>query len=547
MKPINIYFYSPSPLQDQDEVAVGSDFSSMLFVNTVPVFLDAYIQKTDPELHTKLNWSKIALKNRTQSELIEEIDALEIDVVCFSLYFWNNENILDISKDLKSKLKREVLILAGGPSVNVVRDTNYNERHPDFDYTIYAQGEKPFYDILRHRFMSQPLNAMFTKNCSWLDKKTRDLKKAEYEFYRITSGSPYIESKRVLETIVNDSEYQRMTFSLPYETTKGCPFNCSFCDWTSGLSHKVSKRKFAYELDLELFHELGIHKLYMSDANFGMHKEDIGLVESLVAHNNSHAEKFSFVSANFSKTKKREVYDILKILLANKLISTYKVSVQDIHLNILENIERPDVPWTEQLEYIYELKETFPDLQPTIELIQGLPGQTRETWENMLFEFARHSFRVLIFKFIIISNSPASYDLEWRERMQLETSNVKLEYGKKTEAVVSTYSYTKSDYAYFTMLTELYTILQGINVESITLFRRIVKMAKQAPDFDSVMSELSKKYNDVPASILITRGFFKKLIKENIKLFDKSEVIELVKYIKNTSNNEYKIKKLTTA
>ena len=547
MKPINIYFYSPSPLQDVDEVPVGTDFSSMLFVNTVPVFLDAYIQKNDPELHASINWSKIALKDRTQSELIEDIETLEVDVVCFSLYFWNNENILEISKDLKSKLKREVLILAGGPSVNVVRDSSYNERNPDFDYTIYAQGEKPFYDILRHKFMSQPLNSMFTKNCSWLDKKTRDLKKAEYEFYRITSGSPYIESKRVLETIVNDTEYQGMVFSLPYETTKGCPFNCSFCDWTSGLSHKVAKRKFAYELDLELFHDLGIHQLYMSDANFGMHKEDMGLVESLVRHNNTHDEKFNFVSANFSKTKKRDVYDILKILLANKLITTYKVSVQDIHLDILKNIERPDVPWSEQLEYIFELKESFPDLQPTIELIQGLPGQTRETWENMLFEFARHSFRVLIFKFIIISNSPASYDTAWREKMKLGTATVKLEYGKKTEAVVSTFSYTHADYAYFTMLTEIYTILQGISKNVVESFKHIVLSAKKSKDFEQVMIELAANYDDVPASILITREFFKKVVRENIRTFGKDSAMIFVSYLKNTSNQEYKSSKLITA
>lgn len=528
MTPINIYFYSPSPSQDQDEVSVGTDFSSMLFINTVPVFLDSFIQRTDSELYQRLNWSKIALNERTQDELVREIEEYNIDVVCFSLYFWNNENILEISKGLKQRLNREVLILAGGPSVNVVRDKNYNKDNPDFDYTIYAQGERPFYDILKHQFANTPLNVLATKNCSWVENDK--VKKADYDFYRLTNGSPYIESRHILENIVQDTEYTTNTFSLPYETTKGCPYNCSFCDWTSGLSHKVAKRKFSYELDIELFHELGIHMLYFSDANFGMHKEDIGIVESLAEHNRTHDEKFSIISTNFSKTKKRNVYDLLKIMLANDMLITFKVSVQDIHEHILKNIERPDIPWDEHVVYVKEIQDQFPWVKPTVEMIQGLPGQTRETWENMLFEISKQGFDALVFKFIIISNSPASYDTEWRERMGIQTDTVKLEYGKKSEAVISTYSYDKSDYAYFTLLTEVYTTLQKIDRQVIPLFPLIIQYAKEHEDFEATMDRLAYLYNNIPASILVSQNFLRRLIRDNIKKFDRHHGQLLGKY-----------------
>ena len=539
--PINIYFYSPSPKQDQDEVSVGSDFSSMLFINTVPVFLDAFIQKTDSEFYQRVNWSKISLTPKTQKELITDIEKYNIDVVCFSLYFWNNENILEISKGLKQQLNREVLILAGGPSVNVVRDNNYNKDNPDFDYTIYAQGERPFYDILKHKFDGQPLSVLTTKNCSWVEHDR--VKKADYEFYRLTNGSPYIESRHILEKVVYDMEYQGRTFSLPYETVKGCPFNCSFCDWTSGLSHKVAKRKFSYELDVELFHELGIHKLYFSDANFGMHKEDKGIVEILAEHNRTHEEKFYIVSANFSKTKKRDVYDILKIMLANDLLYTFKVSIQDIHLEILDNIERPDIPWPEHLEYVKSIQRDFPDLVPTVEMIQGLPGQTRETWENMLTEISRHSFNALVFKFIIISNSPASYDTDWRERMAIKTEKVKLEYGKHAEAVTSTYSYDTSDYAYFTMITEFYQQLQQIGNSLIPLFGKFIEFAKQHSEFDDYMFKLSKNHNNIPASILISQSFFRKIIRDNIKRIDRQYLKSLVKFVHASNISESELDK----
>lgn len=532
MTPINIYFYSPTQGHDEfrvdDEVVVGTDFSSMLFINTVPVFLDSYIQRNDTEFHKRINWSKIALKERTQDQLIRDIEELNIDVVCFSLYFWNNENILGISKGLKQKLNREVLILAGGPSVNVVRDKNYNRDNPDFDYTIYAQGERPFYDILKHKFDNAPLNVLSTKNSSWIENGK--LKKADYDFYRLTNGSPYIESKHILEKIVTDAEYANITFTLPYETTKGCPYNCSFCDWTSGLGHKVAKRKFSYELDIELFQELGIHLLYFADANFGMHKEDKGIIEHLVEHNRTLDKKFTIVGANYSKTKKHNVYDIIKTSVANNLIHKFKVSVQDIHTSILDNIERPDIPWDEHVVYVLDIQRQFPWIQPTIEIIQGLPGQTRDTWENMLIEISKYSFSALIFKFIIISNSPASYDTEWRDRMKIQTSIVTLVNGGKTEAVTGTYSFDESDYAYFNLLSEIYNSIQLIDRSVIPLFPTILQYAKEHKDWQHTVNTFTTLYNNIPESQLISQNFLRKVLKSNIKKFSLAQKTLLAKY-----------------
>jgi putative methyltransferase len=530
MTPINIYFYSPTQSHDEYKVDGGYD---MLFINTVPVFLDSYIRRNDVELHKRINWSKIALKERTQDQLICDIEEYNIDVVCFSLYFWNNKNILEISKGLKQRLNREVLILAGGPSINVVRDKNYNRDNPDFDYTIYAQGERPFYDILKHKFDNAPLNVLSTKNSSWIENGK--LKKADYDFYRLTNGSPYTESKHILEKIVTDAEYANITFTLPYETTKGCPYNCSFCDWTSGLSHKVAKRKFSYELDIELFQELGIHLLYFADANFGIYKEDKGIIEHLVEHNRTHDKKFTIVGANYSKTKKHDVYDIIKTLLANNMIPNFKVSVQDTHLHILENIERPDIPWDEHMVYVNEITEQFPWVIPRVEIIQGLPGQTRKTWENMLIEMSEQSLFTIIYKFIIISNSPASYDTEWRDRMKIQTSIVTLVNGEKTEAVTSTYSFDKSDYAYFNLLSEIYNSIQLIDRSVIPLFPTILQYAKEHEDCQHTVNTLTTLYNNIPESQLISQNFLRKVLKSNIKKFSLTQVKLLGKYIIATS------------
>ena len=64
---------------------------------------------------------------------------------------------------------------------------------------------------------------------------------------------------------------------LPYETSRGCPYNCSFCDWTSGLTHKTYYRKFDIESELEFLADNGITNFHLSDANFGQIDQDLSL------------------------------------------------------------------------------------------------------------------------------------------------------------------------------------------------------------------------------------------------------------------------------
>lgn len=541
---INIYFYSPTPVGDEELRSVGNDHSRFAFINTVPIFLNSYIKKTDESLYKRINWVKLSYLPKTREQLIAEVKDSGASVLCFSLYFWNNEHILEISKDIKQDLPG-VLVLAGGPSVNVVRDDNYNKDHPDFDYTVYAQGEKPFYDILRHEFDGIPLSVLSTKNCSWIDTNGK-VKKADYEFYRLTSGSPYIDSKHILERIIQDPEYSNCQFCLPWETSKGCPYNCSFCDWTSGLSHKVSKRKFAYEYEIEMFEELGIYMLYFSDANFGLHKEDKDIMLKLCAANDANGGKFKILSANFSKTKKDNVYDILEDALRSKLLLTYKCSIQDIHTHILDNIERPDIAWEDHKVYIENLKSKFPGLNPTVEMIQGLPGQTRETWENMLYEISSNGYTALIFRFIIIANAPAGYDSEWRNKMGIGTDNVVLEYGKSTEAVVSSYSFDTEDYAYFTLLTNLYYLVQQVTPtpDGIKLFKMIVEIITSSPEYDMLMPILTKYYNNIPKTVIVTECLFNNVIPQHLCKFDIENRKKYIKYYASQRDSKLSVDQL---
>ena len=429
-----------------------------LSISTVPVFIDSHLRDFAPEIHADSEWSHIQLLRKTQQELVDDLIKFDIDILCLSLYCWNEENVYAVTKNIKQLLGRDILIVAGGPSVTVYRNHAYLDEHPDFDFAVYAQGEQAFLDIMRHVRGEKRLSRLESKNIAWRDEAGKFCL-GDFEFIKKHTGSPYVESRHLLEQQLNDSDYNGYVLEVPYETGKGCPFKCSFCDWTSGLTHKISKRQYTWYDELKMFGELGLVKLSLADANFGLHEDDLEIARTVVELKKTYGYQFEVHRTNFSKTQKHRVFEIVELWLEHDILVRPKFAVQDTHAYILENVDRPDVPWAEHRAFLDYLSPKYPKVNFMIELIQGLPGQTRESWEETLLDI--ENYNSTIHPWAIIPNSPAGYDPEYRAKMKLKTvwssyenrQNVSDDFWYKIETVVSTYSYTIQDYAYFAILT----------------------------------------------------------------------------------------------
>lgn len=522
---LKIYFYSPgigSPVPDKD---TGST-SGGVFMNPTPLYFDSYVKQNSLEIYDLYEWTKIQYLYITQDQLIKEINELDIDVLAVSLYIWNKPNVLAAIKDLNKKIKKPVKIIMGGPSVDVVRNSTFLQNLPDVDFAIYAQGEIPFISIIKHYAGLQKISVLNTKNVAWLDDGK--LKKADYEFIRVKSGSPITENLDLLQQIVAEPTLQGIDLYYPYETSRGCPYGCSFCDWTSGLSHKTQKRKFNYPEELKALGELGIVNLYLSDANFGLWSEDVETAKEIARLKKEKKYNFQIHGFNFSKTKKDRVYEIVDIFLEAKLLPYMKVSIQDMNEHVLKNIDRPDIPYEEHLKYIKEIQRKFPDTTLAFEIIKGLPGQTRELWDRMFDESAEHNVQLRIYDWEMIPNSPAGYDKEYQEKMQLKTViAVDPSWNNSfTEDVVETYSYNRKDYAYFTLTYLIYELYFRNFVKE---YPKFLKLMKQVTFFDETLDNIVNSLTDKSIVKHIAYSFMQRIIKENVKLFDK----EFLKVIYN--------------
>lgn len=490
-----IYFYSPGVTGELYRYRGQS-----LFVNTVPAYLNSALKQHRPDLAQQIQWTKIQLLQRTAQDIAQHINDHGIDIFCASLYIWNQYHVLEVIDELRTHVQHDIKIIVGGPSVDPHRDAEYFSRHPNIDFAAFAQGEQAFISALDSIVNDRTMNFFSAKNLAWPDA-TRTVKKSEYEFIKKRSGSPYLDSADILAQIAHDADYRDYKFYFPWETSKGCPYNCSFCDWTSGLSHKVSHRvENDWEAELDLLGRLDFVNIHISDANFGQHSQDIEIAKVMVRLKQERGYQFVIQDTNFSKLKKKESFAILDVLLSAGIIKNPKFAVQDTNIEVLANIERPDVPWPQHRGYILAMLERFPDTQCEIEIIQGLPGQTRETWKQTLLDV--QGFTLRAYPWVMLPNAPVGYDADYRAKMQIQTLNVRMENlnDQPQEIIVATYSYDLRDYMYMTLLSKIVQTHLGSMQDRALLFARI----DQCHHLDRAIDDLCDAFvGERPLSLMI--------------------------------------------
>lgn len=465
LRHLNLYHYSPCKLAGENT----------LYFSTPALYLNAYLKTYREDLHSLVSWKKLQFHSLNSEQIIRELKELEINVLCVSLYVWNKREIFSVLGDIKREIP-DIHIIAGGPSTDVINDKEFLDKHPYIDYAVYAQGEQAFAHVLDHITGKKKLSLLYSKNVSWRDNGKNKL--ADFEFVKFNNLSPYLLSSDIIEQTVSDPDFSGYKFSFPYETSRGCPYNCTFCDWTSGLTHKTYYRKFDIEGELDLLGRLGIHSIHISDANFGQVERDLDIAKTMVRLKREKGYDFKIQKNNFSKLQKDRAFEIIDILMEGDVFNGIQFAVQDTHDIVLENVERPDVPWPKHKQYIINLAKKYPTADIQLELIQGLPGQTRQIWEENLIEL--YPFAPRIYNWTILPNSPAGYDKEYQQRMKLSTSlsDIGSHDFRKVELVTSTYSYDVTDYAYFTLLTRLCMSDGFFKVPNLDLRALFDKIAK---------------------------------------------------------------------
>ncbi len=350
---------------------INNGFAGQYYLPYSIGLLQAYI------LHNSTNNKKFQFLDTIYKR--EEFDVCveklkSADVVLFSLYVWNENITLAIAKKLK-EIDKNKFIIVGGPSVpdNVDNKAEkFLRDNPFIDVCIHQEGERSILKILDEfpgHDLSKTSNISYLRNREYFNNKNLPrLKNFE------NSPSPYLCG--IFDNLIKQNPNERWLAS--WETNRGCPFSCTYCDWGSATNSKVAR----IELDrvfreLDWFSKNKIEFIFCCDANFGMLPRDYEI--SLKAVENK--KKYGYpkvLSVQNTKNARERAYKVQKLLADNGLSKGVTLAMQSIDSHTLKAIKRDNI----SIEDYQELQKRFTEdgIATYTEFILGMPGDTYESF-----------------------------------------------------------------------------------------------------------------------------------------------------------------------
>jgi putative methyltransferase len=375
---------------------------------------------SDPGAFT---WLDPIYERSSVTDSLERFGTQPPDVIGLSSYTWNWDLQCEIARWAKRQ-NPNCIVVAGGPDPDY-KDREFFRKHGYIDAVVVKDGEIPFTSILetvlgggrdfRHiPGLYLPQRSLALEGL--LDAASPLHFTGPAQVPQVFDYSPYIEQSEFYERLV-PALGPHLQLNVTWETNRGCPYGCSFCDWGSATMSKVRRFDMArLEAEADWFGRLGVEFVFIADANFGILPRDVEIADRLVAvrARYGHPRRLYYSSA---KNNPERVVQIAQRTHAAGLTDQHILALQHTDAGVLAATERSNIPSAKYRAVVSRLIEC--GISSEVQLILGIPGDTSDKWKDCLAEImdwgVHESYQV--YPYSLLPNAPASepqFQQKWR-------------------------------------------------------------------------------------------------------------------------------------
>ena len=274
------------------------------------------------------------------------------EVVAFSVYLWNRRETLDLV-DALCVARPELRIILGGPEVSFEGEEIFT-RHPGITALIRGEGEEPLRALLSAWQQGQQPGVV-----------PRTVLRVGEELNTGPDSPPLKELDTVPSPFRSGLVDMARGF-VYYETSRGCPFHCSFClSARDNLIRSYSMERI--KSDLLLLMQKGVAKIKLVDRTFNFDASRAREIFSFILEHNR-STHFHFEIAG-------HLLDEATLELLEKVpeeMFQFEIGVQSTLESTLDAIGRK-VNMKKLEENIRSLRKSN-RIHMHLDLVAGLPG-----------------------------------------------------------------------------------------------------------------------------------------------------------------------------
>ena len=309
--------------------------------------------------------------NHNLDFILQDLYREKADVYAFSCYIWNISEILLITRELK-KVLPGTRIWFGGPEVSY-DGKNYLEKYPFAEGIILGEGEVTFYELTQR--WQEIENVKNNQEVLREDGRNHGAEYADILgiIHRKKDGSIHETGKRPLMNL-DDLPFVYCDLNrfqnkiLYYETSRGCPYSCSYC--LSSIDKKVRFRSFLIvKKELDFFLENKVPQVKFVDRTFNCNKEHSKEIWNYIAEHDNGVTNFHFeVAADLIGEDEFSIFEKMRPGLIQ-----LEIGLQSTNPDTIREIRR--VMDVEKVKQTLLRIRSFENIHQHLDLIAGLPHE----------------------------------------------------------------------------------------------------------------------------------------------------------------------------
>jgi len=394
---------------------INNRFSGQVYLPLSAGLLQSYAQKNLEELEN-YEFLPFIYSRTSVDDAVSQL--IQADIVGFSSYVWNFQLSIKIAESLKQR-KPKIIIVFGGPHVPD-NSEEYLRDYPFIDIACHGEGEKIFLEILKHVPIGQ-----WSKipSISYINEDNMFVETSKISRMKDLSEipSPYLDG--TFDQLILDNPEEN--WIAMWETNRGCPFSCTFCDWGSAIAAKVNKwnieRLFK---EIDWFAKQKVEYLFCADANFGILPRDVEIAKYCAQIKKKYGYPHA-ISIQSTKNVQERSYLVQKILAEAGLNKAVVMSMQSVNPETLKAVKRENI----SLKVFEENQRRFAEdgIETMTDIILGMPEETYDSFTKgiaTLIENGQHN-RIQFGNLSILPNAEMG-DPEYQKKygMKLVTTDI---------------------------------------------------------------------------------------------------------------------------
>ena len=298
--------------------------------------------------------------NHHASEIFDDIYLHHADLICFSCYIWNISFVRDLLEDLH-KILPDVKFWTGGPEVSFDAEA-FLRRTPQVTGVMVGEGEKTFLELVRYYVdgvgtLSEIPGIAYREGEEIHHNGWRELTDL--------SEIPFVYEH--LEDFENKIIY--------YETSRGCPFSCSYC--LSSVDKKLRFRDLELvKKELQFFLDHKVPQVKFVDRTFNCRHDHAMTIWQYIKDHDNGITNFHFeISADLLRENELELMSTMRPGLIQ-----LEIGVQSTNPDTIRAIHRTmDFP---KLAGIVKRIHSFKNIHQHLDLIAGLPYEDYDSFHR---------------------------------------------------------------------------------------------------------------------------------------------------------------------